>query len=153
MRRTETVTIPGVRTETLGQRDNGKTFILTEMPADQGERWANRVIFAIGAAGIDLPEAVPASGMAGLASVGIQSLLKVPYTIAEPLLDEMFQQVQFQLNPRAPMQNIFSGDESQIEEVPTRWKLRLALWKLHTGLGPKGDTTTSVSPPSEQKAA
>ncbi len=41
-RRKETLTIPGVRSEHAGERDNGKTFVLTEMDAYSGQDWARR---------------------------------------------------------------------------------------------------------------
>jgi hypothetical protein len=51
MRRTERLTIPGVRSETLGERDNGKVFILTEMSAYAGQDWALRALLALSRSG------------------------------------------------------------------------------------------------------
>ena len=86
MRKVEALTIsrPG--------RDIGKTFVLTEMPADQGERWAIRALLAFASAGGELPQGVtPQSGMAGLAEIGIFSVLgRIPEERVMPLLDEMF---------------------------------------------------------------
>ena len=124
-----------------------------ELPADQGERWANRVIFAIGSTGVEIPDEIANAGMAGVAALGIGSLLKVPFPIAEPLLDEMFECIQYQHKPGAPLQAIMPGNDSQIEEVKTRWRLRMALFELHLGFSPGAVALTTASPPSAAKAA
>jgi len=155
VRRVESLKIPGVRSDKLGERDNGKVFILTEMPSEQGERWANRVIFAVMNAGVDVPEGVQSMGMAGVAAIGIKALGKVPFEIAEPLLDEMFGCVQYQHDPHNPLllQSIMSGNDSQIEEVMTRWKIRGALFTLHTGFSQGAVAPTTASKPSAANAA
>ena len=67
MRRTEKLTIPGVRSEEPGERDNGKTFILTEMNAYQRQDWALRALLALAASGAQLPDGALTTGWAGLA--------------------------------------------------------------------------------------
>lgn len=124
-RRTQTITI------TNEGRDKGKTFVLTEMPADQAERWATRLLLALTNNKAELPPGALDSGMAGIAAAGIKALAKLPYEEAEPLLEEMFAFVQYQHAPNMPLQSIFPGPSSQIEEVKTRLDLRLALFKLH----------------------
>lgn len=118
-------------------RDNGKTFLLTEMPADQGARWADRFIFAIMNAGIDLPDGIVGGGMAGLAAIGLESILKalskVPFEVAEPLLDEIMTCVQWRGAAALPWQAILSGINCQIEEVQTFYSLRIAWLELHLG--------------------
>jgi hypothetical protein len=91
--------------------------------------------------------------MAGLASVGIGALLKVPFPIAEPLLDEMFECVQYEHKPKAPLQAIMAGNDSQIEEIKTRWRLRMALFELHLGFSPGAVALTTASQPSAAAAA
>lgn len=114
-------------------RDKGKTFVLTEMPADQAERWAIRALLALTNAGATIPDGGTEAGMAGMATMGFEALGKLPYESVEPLLDEMFDCVRYEHKPGAPLQKIIAGDGSQIEEVRTRLTLRLALFKLHTG--------------------
>ena len=55
-RRTETFTA------TYG-RDAGKSFTLTEMPADQAERWAIRALLALAGAGVDRPDGAADAGV------------------------------------------------------------------------------------------
>lgn len=131
-------------------RDKGKTFVLTEMPADQGERWALRALLALTNAGVELPDGAENAGMAGLAAAGIRALAKIPFQAAEPLLDEMFQCVQYQHNKKgAPLQEIIPGANSQIEEISTRIALRVAILELHTGFSLADATrTTGSQPPS-----
>lgn len=126
-RRTQTVTI------SKEGRDKGKVFILTEMSADKAERWALRALFLLGSTGALLPDGAMDSGMAGVAAAGLQALFKIPFEMVEPLLEEMWECVQYQHAPSHPLQSLFKGDACQIEEVTTRLQLRTALLELHTG--------------------
>jgi len=124
-RRKETVTI-----EAEG-RDKGKVFVITEMPADQAERWAIRALLALAKAGVTVTDA--AQGMAGLAAAGLAALGSLPYEAVGPLMAEMFSCVKYQHQPNQPLQDIDDGERSQIEEVATRLELRKRIFKLHTG--------------------
>ena len=111
-------------------RDNGKIFVLTEMSADKAERWATRLLFALINNGAEFPDNIQEMGMAGIAAIGIKSLGKLPYEQAEPLLDEMFECVRIQPNPKDPnLVRLLIADD--IEEVTTRILLRKELFKLH----------------------
>lgn len=114
-------------------RDKGKTFVLTEFPADQGEWWAARVLKRVGLR--ELPDGVdPASGLAGLAAAGLEVLQKVPDDDIKPLLDEMMLAVRYKPEaPNAPLQSILPGEYSQIEEMATRAELRKDVLLLHIG--------------------
>ncbi len=144
MRRTRSITIEGARSEVPGHRDDGKTFIVTEMPADQAERWALRAILALGNAGIEVPENLEEAGFAGLAMLGYQALNRLRFEDAESLLDEMMLCVQYQHAPNQPLQKIYAGEESQIEEVKTRLILRKAVFELHTDFLLAGAKSTSA---------
>ena len=143
-------------TITAQGRDTGKVFELTEVPADQGERWANRVVLAIANASIKLPEGALNAGMAGLAltwrhvlATGLQSLGGLVWHDVEPLLDEM--KPCFQFVPPiagAPLQQIFPGLNSQIEEITTWWKLRQELIQLHVGFSLADAFMNSEEPPA-----
>ena len=111
-------------------RDKGKVFVLTEMPASQAERWALRAFQALAKAGIDVPDNLAQMGMAGIAIAGVQALSRTPWQEAEPLLDEMFACIQRQPNPQKSA-IVRALVEDDIEEVPTRLKLRAELLKLH----------------------
>ncbi|WP_233867101.1 hypothetical protein [Paraburkholderia adhaesiva] len=113
-------------------RDRGKVFHLTEMPADAGERWAIRVLLAIGRAGVDLPPGIEHEGMAALARIGLSALMRIDFSDAGPLLDEMMACVRFQPNPANPaiVRELVPED---IEEIATRLALRREVMRLHTG--------------------
>jgi hypothetical protein len=114
-------------------RDKGKTFVLTEMPADQAERWAIRAVLALAQSGAQVSDDALHAGLAGLAAMGVQALAGVRWEQLEPLLDEMFGCVRYEHKPGQPHQEIMGGINSQIEEVATRMSIRFALWELHLG--------------------
>lgn len=158
-RRTQFVTI------TAPGRDKGKQFLITEMSADQGERWAYRTLLALSRGGIDLPPGVFERGFAGLAEmlpyllvIGLRALHGAQWTEIEPLLDEMMSCVQFQPpgtngNPQL-LQALFPGHNCQIDEVATRMQLRKEVLQLHAGfsLADAFSTSESEVPPSEASA-
>ncbi len=126
-------------------RDKGKSFVLTELPADQGERWFIRALFAIAKSDADVTPEVIAGGAASFAAWGLPALLQAEHRDVEPLLDEMWQCVQYQHAANIPLQSIAEGINSQIEEVSTRFALRLAVMQLHLGFFIPEATPTSGS--------
>src|ERR1700676_2449388 len=134
MRRTEKLVIPGVRSEAHGERDNGKTFVLTEMDAYSGQDWALRALLALASSGVTLPEGALATGWAGLAGFGVTALLQAPYGALKPLLDEMLGQAKYAhkpSDPKHPLTPITPGPNCPVEEIKTFLTLHLALVKLH----------------------
>lgn len=119
-------------TVTDANRDNGKTFLITEMSAAQAEAWAMRAILALMDGKIDLPEGVELEGMAGIAKIGIKALAGLRWEVAEPLMKEMFDCIQIIPDPSRP-QIVRPLIEQDIEEIMTRVKLRGEVWALHTG--------------------
>jgi hypothetical protein len=136
MRKTVTVTIGPE-----GGRDSGKVYVLTEMPASRAERWATRAILALTRAGIDFPEN---AGMAELASIGVKALGKVDFHDAEVLMDEMMECVKIQRDKKNPML-VHPLLEDDIEEVATRFRLKMEVFTLHTGFSLPGANSTSTS--------
>lgn len=127
-------------------RDKGKVFILTEMPADQGERWALRALLALTNTGAAVPEEALAAGMAGLAAVGIQALGMLQYEKIGPLLEELWPTcVAYVHTERSLPRPVTGGVNSDIEEVGTRLTIYRALLKLHTGFSMPVDPPTSGS--------
>ncbi len=129
-------------------RDKGKIFVLTEMPAAQGERWALRAIHALLAGGVELPDNLDLkrASMAHMAQIGIQALSGLSWEKAEPLLSEMWECVQIQPDPKRP--DIVRGlIDEDIEEIGTRLKLRMQIWGLHVDFF--GDAVRSISGGSE----
>lgn len=143
-------------TITAKGRDFGKIFVINEMPADQGERWASRAILAIANAGGRMPEGVIDGGLAGLEVswqslmlVGMQAFAGLKWDEVEPLLAEMKPCIQWIPSangkevPGAPAQDILPGEESQVEEIKTWYTLRLAWIELHLGFSVADVTSTS----------
>ena len=166
-RKTETVIIDAEG------RDKGKVFVITEMPASKAEKWAARALLALGRSGVDVPDNIAASGLAGVVALGVRSFLGLRFEDAEPLLDEMFAScVAIVPDPDRPTVTRGAGGigaliEDDIEEVSTRIHLRTEVLELHTGFSiaavlsvlmipavakESGDlSNTSISPaPSEQ---
>ena len=118
-------------------RDKGKAFLITEMAAYAAEKWATRLLFALINSGVELPNNIFASGMAGIAVIGIEGLTKLSYAQAEPLLDEMFSCVSVMPDPMKP--NVTRPlIENDIEEVATRFILRFEILKLHINFSMPG---------------
>ena len=116
-------------------RDQGKVFLLTEWDADQAEDWAMRVLLALIANNVDMPENFEELGMAGLAELGFKSLSKLKWEVAKPLFNEMLQCIEIIPDPskahvRRPLVL------SDIEEVATRLKLRMEVFNLHVDFSP-----------------
>jgi hypothetical protein len=144
MRKTKRLTITGEG------RDKGKTFILTEMPADQGERWALRALLALTNTGAAIPEEALGAGMAGLAAVGVQALGMLDSLQVQPLLDELWPSCVRYAPPNEKLmpQEIMPGVNSQIEEVKTRVEIYRELLNLHTGFFMPAELPTSALPDS-----
>lgn len=120
------------RTETFTAtdgRDKGKVFLITEMSAYAAERWAIRAVFAMGKAGVEIPET--SGGMASIAGNILGAVLHMQFEDAEPLLNEMLGCVQVVPDAKNPTltRALFEND---IEEVPTLIKLRRHVFELHT---------------------
>ena len=120
-------------------RDKAKVFVLTEMPASKAERWALRALSALAASGMEIPYDVASSGLAGVARMGLQAFGGLEWDKAEPLIAEMFECITIIPDPSKP--NVTRAlIEDDIEEVATRLKLRIEIFKLHV------DFFTAVSP-------
>lgn len=118
-------------------RDTGKFFLLTEMPASQAERWAQRALMAMAKSGVEMPDDFANTGVAGIATIGIKALAGMPFNEAGPLLDEMMACVQFIPSP-AEANLARPLIEDDIEEVSTRLSLRSEVIELHTGFSIAG---------------
>jgi hypothetical protein len=115
-------------------RDKGKTFVITEMPADQAEQWAIRLLLALKQSGANLPDGIEELGMAGMAAMGIRAALGMQYEIVRPLLAEMMDCVKYQSeHPAVPPSPIGSGINCLVEEVSTFFMLRQEIVNLHLG--------------------
>lgn len=145
MRKVKDITI-----ETEG-RDRGKSFVITEMPAMQTERWATRALQGLTASGVDLPDDAIAGGGAALAAYGVRALGKIEFATLETLLAEMMACVQI----REPaITRALTADD--VEEIGTLLLLRREWFGVHfdfllsaaRSLMPPGRTTTGATAPS-----
>ena len=146
-------------------RDKGKSFFITEMPADQAERWAIRALLALANGGGKLPDGVLDMGMAGVASVAgavvlsLRHLQGTRYEDVSELLDEMMECVQFKPQGTAgdggalPLQKLFTGNNCQIEEVSTRMKLRWEVLQVHVDFSMADALSNSTPSPAPDPAS
>jgi len=126
MRKTLDVTIMAGTPDT--NRDHGRVFRITEMPAAHAERWAGRALRALARSGVPLPDDIEQAGMAELASVGFRALAGVEDATFDSLMDEIMGCVSVK-EPKL----IRDLTEDDIEEVSTRLTLRLEVFQLITG--------------------
>ncbi|KCB33735.1 hypothetical protein ACLQ9R_01465 [Bordetella hinzii] len=138
-RKQKTVTI------TEDGRDKGKVFILTELSAYEAEEWAGRALFALMNAGVQIPDNIAEAGLAGVATLGMAALTKLPYDSAKPLLDKMMACVEIQ--PSANVTRRLIADD--IEEVATLLTLRKHVLGLHMDFSMAAAPSTSGSKPGQ----
>lgn len=138
-RKSEIVTI------TEDNRDRGKAFLITEMPASRAEAWATRALLALAKSGADIPEDALNTGMAGIALAGVRALGGLSWQDVQPLMDEMFGCVQIIPSPETPsVVRVLLDDD--IEEVSTRMLLREKVLSLHLGFSVAGRFSQSRQP-------
>lgn len=154
-RRSVTVTING----DPKNRDNGKSFRITEMSSDAAERWAIRLLLIFARASTKMPEGFAATGMAGLqASIpgllvqGLQSLGGIDYAEAAPLLDEMLGCAEFKAPGTDTYFSLRGTGLTQVEEVSTLLKLRFEVLQVHVNFSLadalSNSNESSPAPPS-----
>lgn len=140
-----------------GSRDRGKKFVITELPADQGEDWALRALRIAQRSGVDLPGGVQA-GMAGVAAVGIMTVLSSSTDIDElrPLFADMMACVEIVTDVKTGFRRKIVvdpaiPDNDDIQEIGTRILLRREWLTLHLdfsvadALSKLNSTTSAVS--------
>jgi len=149
LRKEEIVRVPG-----WGKRDIGKTFLITEWPADRAERWAMRMLLAYNRGGGDIDTgSMMGLGMEAIMVLGVNTFLRGQIQAAEiiPVLDELLECVKIIRDPkardaatgRAVATPIVSSDD--IEEVQTRLWLRSEVLKVHTGFSPADALSKLIS--------
>lgn len=119
------------------KRDDGKTFLITEMSAVQAEKWAARALLALTRSGVDIPDEALQAGAAAVIASGLRSFAGIAFTDAEPLLDEMMQCVQRVPDASRPtiVRPLIDDD---IDELTTRLLLRAEVIEIHTGFSVAG---------------
>lgn len=132
-RRTADVTIP------LKNRDEGKKFRITELPAEEAEEWAARMIAALAKNGVEIPDEVMESpSLAGIAYVTTKSLGKIAIDDAMPLFRQMMKCLVYVDKDSGLVRALNEGPDGDIEEVATRLYLRGEVISLHLGFSMYG---------------
>lgn len=165
-RKVKIVTIPGVRSEQPGQRDNGKSFLLVEMAARPAEKWANRAFLALAHSRADIPPGIAeryARVRGDMRQIeAIAGLLgHMHFPEIEPLMDELMGCVSFVINSGPPpvtrLLNDSGSVDDDVEEISTRQHLRAEVIDLHVGFSVPaavillisvGSTMTEISEPT-----
>lgn len=126
-RKVENVTID------LKGRDEGKVFVLTEMPATLGKPWLMKVTTFLAVQGLD----IKSLGKAGkVAAIGM--------AMDDPAHIGWRECVQYQHAPDHMPQNIFWDKPTcQIEEIETVTLLQAKVLELHMGFTPPGSSSTT----------
>lgn len=116
-------------------RDAGKTYRLTEMPALQAEKWAMRAFLAIAKNGGEVPPEVLKAGFAGLVPYLTSLVGAVRWEDANPLLDEMLGCVEYQaiIDSRGTKVTRAMNWDEDVEEVSTLLTIRKEVMQLHKG--------------------
>lgn len=109
-------------------RDEGKTFVITEMPITKADNWAMRALFAIANGGIDIEGINPNMGMLGMAQVAIKALSGIKPDVGIPLLDELLECVQ--VLPSGGNARALIVD-SDIKDLSTMFTLRKEALAIH----------------------
>lgn len=133
-------------------RDQGKVFLITEMPARSGHAWATRALFAVMNGGVEIPDNIASAGFAGIAAIGIKALGHVAVDVAEPLLNELMQCVEVIPDPGKP-EVTRSLIDDDIEEVATIFLLQKEVLALHVNFSMLGALSISGQTPAQKTAA
>jgi hypothetical protein len=111
-------------------RDGGKSYLLTEMPARQAERWGRHAVAACSRNDLDIKGELAKLGLLGFYLVGFQALAGGDVVAVDALMDEMLICIKIIESPTVarPL-----GGDGDIEEVSTLIRLRKELLELHMG--------------------
>ena len=112
-------------------RDEGKLYLIREMPARAGVRWAVKLFAALINAGVKVPDEMVRSGMAGVAAMGFDSISNLRATDAQVLLDELIGCVQIVRDKRHPEKSFDMVSDEDVEEITTYFQLAREVFKLH----------------------
>lgn len=112
-------------------RDSGKHFLITEMPALQAARWADRAFLALAHSGVDIESSHASQGIVGLVAAGVNMLAMAKYEEIDPLLDELMLCVKIIRDPRNPATAVPVQFDTDIEDIATVYLIRREVLDLH----------------------
>ena len=139
-------------------RDNGKSFLVTEMPVTKADKWANTALLAMMRGGVDVggvnfdligntlmpsdaPKIDPAGGMLELARISIAGLGNVTETVGQSLLDQLIEDC-VQVVPTGGAARPMLSIDDEIEDLKTLWTLRKEAFILHIDFLADGSSQT-----------
>lgn len=123
-RKTKTVTMDS-------GRDAGKTFLITEMPLLQADRWAQQALFALARSGIETQQFDEDEGMLGMAKVALTAISHIDPLVGNELMNELLTCVQIVPSGGVARVLIFDDDSGDIEDVKTLFMLRKEALLIH----------------------
>ena len=147
-RKTKTVTIES-------GRDEGKSFLITEMPVTKADKWANTALLAMMRGGVDVgninfasiqgtitgDSIDPTGGMLELARISIAGLGNVTEQVGQELLDQLIDDCVQVVSSAGVTRPLLSVDE-EIEDLKTLWVLRKEAFLLHIDFLAEGSSQT-----------
>lgn len=148
-------------------RDQGKSFLVTEMPVTKADKWANTALLAMMRGGVDVggvnfplivdtlqssfdevagkkvlrPKIDPAGGMLELARISIAGLGNVTETVGQALLDQLIDDC-VQVVPTGGAARPMLSVDDEIEDLKTLWTLRKEAFILHIDFLAEGSSQT-----------
>ncbi|WP_272678484.1 hypothetical protein [Providencia sp. PROV137] len=123
-------------------RDEGMTYLITEMPISKADNWAMRALFAIANGGVDLESVNPNMGMLGMANVAIKALAGIDPKVGIPLLDELLECVQVVPSGGNARSLLLDSD---VKDLTTMFTLRKEALAIHLDFLVQGGGLSSKS--------
>lgn len=120
-------------------RDNGKVFLLTEMPAVAADEWVTQAQFLVA-------QAMRECDALGLAEDDSLRLVAQGRALKDHSLRAWWGCVAYQHDPKHAPQPIAQGPACQIDEIATINTLLREVYELHTGFFSPESPSTSDSP-------
>lgn len=145
-------------------RDDGKSFLITELSATQGDAWANKTLSAAAQGGVDvrnmefqkiaeimningegkkaIEEGRPVDivgGMLELANLSITALGNIEYEVLQEQLDTLIERC-VQVLPSGGIPRPLLSIDDEIEEIATLWLLRKEAFTLHVDFLAQGNS-------------
>lgn len=139
-------------------RDDGKSFLVTEMPVTKADKWANTALLAMMRGGVDvggvnfdligntlMPSDAPkidvSGGMLELARISIAGLGNVTETVGQSLLDQLIEDC-VQVVPTGGAARSMLSIDDEIEDLKTLWTLRKEAFIIHIDFLADGSSQT-----------
>ena len=136
-----------VKIEDVESRDYGKTFIITEMSAWDGEELAQDIARIMGEVGFnEIPEDVIAMGCAGLATLGLSFLSAASKESSAVIKNRLMQTVQIVVtDDKGKSTTMPVNQKFDFEEIQTIRKVLDSVFELNFSFFTVGDGSNTPS--------